>query len=118
MDGRVFFDRVVAHDDIEWLGVNPASDEVHVGHGRTGTSFALPVETILSREWDELEAVLTGRRQARVLTHLTRIVGYFSQVHNWNRSKHAELRDRQSGSYVVAEEPVRQPMRAQPVAAA
>ncbi len=118
MDGRVFFDRVVAHDGIEWLGVNPASDEVHVGHGRTGTSFALSVDAILSREWDELEAVLTGKRRPRVLTHLTRIVGYYSQVHNWNRSKHAELRDRQSGSYAVAEVPVREPARAQSAAAA
>ncbi len=122
MDGRVFFDRVAAHDDLEWLGVrrgaDAVSDEVYVGYGRTGAKLAVPVEAVLTREWDELEAVLTGKRPGRVLGHLTRIVGYFSQVHNWNRSKHAELRDRQSGSYVVAEVAVREPARAQPVAAA
>jgi hypothetical protein len=33
------------------------------------------------------------------MTHVTRIVGYFSQLQNWNRSKIAELRDRQKGNY-------------------
>ncbi len=115
MDGCVFYDRVAEHGDLEWLGVrrdhDPAADEneVYVGYSPTDTKFALPVETILTREWDELEAVLTGKRQARVLTHLTRIVGYFSQVHNWNRSKHAELADRRQGGYFIPERlPVRQ----------
>jgi len=33
---------------------------------------------------------------------LTRIVGYFSRVSNWNKSKHGELKDRQRGDYSVA----------------
>jgi ribonucleoside-triphosphate reductase len=33
---------------------------------------------------------------------LTRIVGYFSRVSNWNKSKHGELKDRQKGNYSVA----------------
>lgn len=32
---------------------------------------------------------------------LTRVVGYFSRVDNWNKSKKAELRDRQKGNYSV-----------------
>jgi len=32
---------------------------------------------------------------------LTRIVGYFSRVNNWNKSKLGELRDRQRGTYSV-----------------
>ena len=110
MDGRVFYDQVTENEELEWLGArqgpDPAMDEVYVGYRATGTKFALPVETILSREWGELEAVFTEKRQARVLTHLTRIVGYFSQVHNWNRSKHAELADRHGGGYVLPERAV------------
>ena len=30
---------------------------------------------------------------------ITRVVGYFSRVNNWNKSKLGELRDRQRGSY-------------------
>jgi ribonucleoside-triphosphate reductase len=33
---------------------------------------------------------------------MTRVVGYFSRVHNWNKSKIAELRDRQKGNYSVS----------------
>ena len=33
---------------------------------------------------------------------ITRIVGYYSRVNNWNPSKLAELRDRQRGNYKIA----------------
>jgi ribonucleoside-triphosphate reductase (formate) len=29
------------------------------------------------------------------------VVGYFSRVDNWNRSKHGELADRHAGDYVL-----------------
>ncbi len=37
---------------------------------------------------------------------LTRIVGYFSRVDNWNKSKHGELKDRRKGNYSVITAPV------------
>jgi len=30
---------------------------------------------------------------------MTRVVGYFSRIDNWNDSKKAELNDRQKGNY-------------------
>ena len=33
---------------------------------------------------------------------LSRIVGYFSRISNWNKSKHGELKDRRKGNYSVA----------------
>ncbi len=33
--------------------------------------------------------------------HMTRIVGYYSKVHNWNSSKLGELKDRQAGEYRI-----------------
>jgi ribonucleoside-triphosphate reductase len=32
---------------------------------------------------------------------LTRIVGYFSRVDNWNGSKQGELKDRHKGDYSI-----------------
>ncbi|MCK4423163.1 MAG: hypothetical protein KAV18_03750, partial [Candidatus Omnitrophica bacterium] len=32
---------------------------------------------------------------------ITRIVGYFSRINNWNKSKLGELRDRHKGEYQV-----------------
>jgi ribonucleoside-triphosphate reductase len=33
---------------------------------------------------------------------MTRVVGYFSRVETWNRSKIGELKDRNKGNYQVA----------------
>ena len=33
---------------------------------------------------------------------ITRIVGYFSRINNWNKSKLGELRDRHRGNYSVS----------------
>ena len=33
---------------------------------------------------------------------MTRVVGYFSRIPNWNKSKVGELRDRHRGNYSVA----------------
>jgi len=38
------------------------------------------------------------------VTHMTRIVGYFSRINNWNPSKVGELADRHNGSYGVGKE--------------
>jgi len=32
---------------------------------------------------------------------MSRVVGYFSKIDNWNGSKKAELRDRQKGDYKI-----------------
>ncbi|VVB74481.1 Anaerobic ribonucleoside-triphosphate reductase [Candidatus Tiddalikarchaeum anstoanum] len=32
---------------------------------------------------------------------MTRVVGYFSKIDDWNKSKKAELKDRQKGTYNV-----------------
>jgi hypothetical protein len=109
MDGRSFYDKIITHKHLEWLGAKagatPDDDKVFICHLKTDHKFAITIPTILQHEWDELEAVLLERRPARVLAYLSRIVGYFSQVHNWNRSKHAELHDRRAGSYALAEQP-------------
>ncbi len=43
--------------------------------------------------------VINNDRDKIVCEGVTRIVGYYSRTHNWNKSKIGELRDRQSGYY-------------------
>jgi hypothetical protein len=43
--------------------------------------------------------VINLDRKGYVLEGVTRIVGYYSRTHNWNKSKIGELRDRQKGQY-------------------
>ncbi|HXH62003.1 MAG TPA: hypothetical protein VNI20_11675 [Fimbriimonadaceae bacterium] len=68
--------------------------------GRGGRFILDPVEGDLN--WEDYERMLLGERYPRVMTHMTRIVGYYSEMQNWNRSKLAELKDRQKGDYAVA----------------
>jgi hypothetical protein len=72
-----------------------------VRHTPSGRHTALPMRSIAGAPWKEIEDVLCWRRSPRVMTHVTRIVGYYSMIHNWNRSKVAELHDRQRGNYAL-----------------
>ena len=49
----------------------------------------------------EFVKIIQGERSPIILNGITRIVGYFSRVNNWNRSKIGELRDRRKGVYSV-----------------
>jgi glutaredoxin 2 len=67
-----------------------------------GVTVALSLPAINKYTWHELDALLSGKRELRIMQHLSRIVGYFSLMHNWNRSKLTELADRHAGKYGVA----------------
>ncbi len=98
-----FYDHIQDHPRLICSGfvesAQIADDYLIIQDRQTGGAFKVLVETILAGEWDTLEQILTGRREALVLEHMTRIVGYFSKVKNWNKSKLGELRDRQAGDY-------------------
>jgi hypothetical protein len=111
MQPREFYNRIAEHPHLTWLGckegATPAEDQVLIGfdgHGSWQPSkFAVTIAALNDHSWSELEAVLTSQRSPRIMTHITRIVGYYSQLQNWNASKLAELRDRQNGNYGVPE---------------
>ena len=107
MTSRDFYTNVQKHADLEWLGVRELPSgvgEALVLHKKTGIKSATVVSSILAHSWKELEGVLTGKREARVMIHLTRIVGYYSRISNWNLSAKAQLRDRQKGQYALPEQ--------------
>jgi len=107
MQPREFFDRVSDHEDLAWVGCKSAQDQtsaqVLVRCKSTGAVFSLAVTTVIEHPWKQIFGVLTGQRSPRIMTHITRIVGYYSQLHNWNKSKLAELKDRQRGHYILPE---------------
>ena len=49
--------------------------------------------------------VINNIRPPIALHGITRIVGYYSNVNNWNKSKVGELRDRANGSYGLTGQP-------------
>ena len=56
----------------------------------------IPLADLPHMEWDPLYLTVVHGRNVR---HVSRVVGYFSRIGNWNRSKHGELKDRQRGDY-------------------
>lgn len=51
--------------------------------------------------YPQLLSIICGQRDPIIMSGVSRIVGYFSHVKNWNKSKVGELHDRQAGNYHV-----------------
>ncbi|MDR2391210.1 MAG: anaerobic ribonucleoside-triphosphate reductase [Planctomycetota bacterium] len=100
-----FYDQIEAHPDLEGVGIDQCQEKqpgLVVRHNRSGLLTRLPLAVIETADWKTLEDVLIGRREPQVLQHMTRVVGYFSRIENWNKSKIGELKDRHKGDYAVA----------------
>ncbi len=50
---------------------------------------------IKTQEWEKIKKGIPD------LIYMSRIVGYYSRINNWNKSKLGELKDRHAGNYVV-----------------
>lgn len=101
---QAFCDAVETHDyleidgDIE--GDSLSAHQIKVLNHEKKTAYGVSLEAILTQELDEvIEALETGVRNK--LYGITRIVGYYSRVSNWNKSKLGELKDRHKGNYSV-----------------
>jgi hypothetical protein len=76
---------------------------VAIKHGESKLCTVIPLGVLGTITRQEMEDILTGKREPQVLIHRARIVGYYSRVDNWNLSKMAELRDRWKGKYKLPE---------------
>lgn len=69
----------------------------------SGIAYLVSIDTILqNKNEDIIKAIKEGITDTR-LNGITRIVGYYSRVNNWNKSKVGELEDRRSGKYSFGE---------------
>lgn len=106
MEMMQFFEKVEAHPELTGIGIDKDCPEQKAGvivrHDVNGLMTRIPLAAIEAADWDILEQVLVGKREPQVLQHMTRVVGYFSRVENWNKSKVGELKDRQKGNYAIA----------------
>ena len=57
--------------------------------------------SLAEQEEAELLSLLKGEREIVELVTITRIVGYYSRVENWNKSKLGELEGRRRGDYAL-----------------
>lgn len=93
-----FVSRVEAEPDLIPIEMNVDKQLFIIGNSR-GDTFAVGVDTVESKEVQDLIDILLGKREPAVLYHISRVCGYYSRVQNWNPSKVGELKDRQAGNY-------------------
>ena len=81
-------DRVGEEDEVFVLSDTTKKDGIY------GRYIEVGVEEILTAPLKDIWDVIANNRKKIVLEGVTRIVGYYSRTHNWNKSKVGELRDR------------------------
>ncbi len=99
------FDTAVAENefleidgDIE--GDTPQEHYLKIINHKLESAFSISIDTIIRQDLKSIiKALETG--VAINLYGVTRIVGYYSRVQNWNKSKIGELHDRHMGRYSV-----------------
>jgi hypothetical protein len=84
----------------------PTDDCLIVINTMDGCKYKILTDSILKYAWSDIKRVLDGG-EAKVLDQITRIVGYYSKVSNWNKSKLGELKDRRNGDYCCESEVVK-----------
>lgn len=99
------FDAAIAgHEFLEIDGDIPGNipkeDGIKIINHKLECAFVIDVDSVIRQEVESvihaLETGITTR-----LYGVTRIVGYYSRVSNWNKSKIGELHDRHMGRYSV-----------------
>jgi len=108
MDLIEFYDKIEEHPDlcgkvacVEIGEDEDAIDCMAIDHIPSNTTVTIPIDAIESASWENVRDVLTGEKDPIQLYHWTRVVGYYSRVDNWNKSKIGELKDRHKGSYSI-----------------
>jgi hypothetical protein len=98
MEIKDFIDRCV-DSGYEWAeGEYNGKQGYFIRSERFDTKAHFTNEAIQGNDWTKLNR---GIVQGKDVYHITRIVGYYSKVHNWNKSKLGELEDRHQGNYAV-----------------
>lgn len=94
-----FYENVQKADDIIGVGVDGECAFVEELH--TGNVFRISAQAIQDNTWEDIADVIRGIKEANTLYHFSRVVGYFSRLDNWNKSKIGELKDRHRGDYEI-----------------
>ena len=91
IDGVIFAGSFYEGREIE-------SDYIKVLDDRYQDASLVEINTILTNPVKDVVKSLVTRKNIN-LEGITRIVGYYSRVSNWNKSKVSELQDRHTGIY-------------------
>lgn len=88
----------VAIDDGKACTETTKDSKIKVLNSHNEAAYLVSVDAIVRQPLKELILALETGLFTR-LHGITRIVGYYSKIHNWNSSKISELADRRKGNY-------------------
>ncbi|MFH0731667.1 MAG: hypothetical protein V2A72_01945 [Candidatus Omnitrophota bacterium] len=81
----------------EWAeGEHDGNKGYFVRSEKLDTKAHFSEDAIENNDWPALHRQII---QGKDVQHVTRVVGYYSKIENWNKSKVGELADRQKGRY-------------------
>lgn len=93
-----FEDKISENPSLEIDSYNDQTDNFKILNHAREVAYEISLDDILKQDVNELvEALSTGI--STKLFGVTRIVGYYSRMQNWNKSKISELEDRARGNY-------------------
>ena len=99
MDPKALVAKAIEDDELDWVGLSITERFVEILYKKGKAITKLPVDSVAGLDWEIIRAVITGEKAFKMIKHVTRVVGYYSVVENWNASKIAELEDRRKGEY-------------------
>jgi hypothetical protein len=98
METKQFIDKCI-DNGYEWSeGEHDNKKGYFIGSKQLDTTAHFTEDAIKNNEWAALNKQII---QGKDVCHVTRVVGYYSKVQNWNKSKIGELGDRHVGEYTV-----------------
>lgn len=81
-------------------GNTPQEHALKIINHKMEAAFSISIDAVIRQDLDQVISALETGISTR-LHGVTRIVGYYSRVTNWNKSKIGELNDRHLGRYSV-----------------
>jgi len=81
-----------------YKGEHQGKEGYFVGCERLDTKAHFIPEAIESNDWLTLKRQIV---QGKDVHQVTRVVGYYSRIENWNKSKLGELEGRHEGNYQI-----------------
>ena len=97
MTDREFVALMESRNDLTYKELDGEYSVLH----SSGVVTTIPMSSLSDISLDTLISILTGELEPTVLHHMTRVVGYYSRIDNWNKSKQGELKDRHKGDYAI-----------------
>jgi len=81
-----------------YKGEHEGKEGFFIGCERLDTTAHFTPEAVENNDWPTLQSQIVQGKDVR---QVTRVVGYYSRVENWNKSKLGELKDRHKGDYRI-----------------